>query len=331
MKLAIIGATGLVGRKMIEIVFERGIELSELYLGASDRSANKVISINGKAYRIDHVPDILSLKPDVALFSAGSNVSYEYAPQFADNGCFVIDNSSVWRLHDHIPLVVPEINSQYLSRDNKIIANPNCSTIQLVMVLYPLHQLYGLKRVTISTYQSVSGSGKKGIDQLISERKGLKAEPVYAYPIDFNCFPHGGKFLDNGYSTEEMKLLDESRKILDLPDLEVAATVVRIPVIGGHSESVSIEFDNEVNLEEVIYTLSNFPGIKLENDSQQNIYPMPLTVFNRDEVFVGRIRKDLSRSNILHLWIVADNVRKGAATNAVQILQKLIEQNIVNV
>jgi len=330
MKLAVIGATGLVGRKMLEVLHERNIRYDQLLLCASEKSVNRVISINGKAFRVEHVDDILKMKPEAALFSAGADVSWNIAPLFTELGCYVIDNSSAWRMHENVPLVVPEINASTLSHDKKIIANPNCSTIQMVMALYPLHLQYRLKRIIVSTYQSVSGSGKKGIDQLISERKGLKVDPVYAYPIDFNCFPHGGKFLENSFTTEEIKLVEESRKIMNLPELDVAATVVRIPVIGGHSESITAEFEKEINASEAREILKNFNGITVEDNPSENIYPMPLTAFNRDDVFVGRIRNDLTHSNILHLWVVSDNVRKGAATNAVQILEKLIEMNLIN-
>lgn len=331
MKLAIIGATGLVGRKMIEVIHQRDIPYTELFLGASSRSVNKIFTIGNHQVRILSVEEILKREPDVALFSAGAEASLQYAPQFAAQGCFVIDNSSAWRMHENIPLVVPEINGSKLNIHHLIIANPNCSTIQLVMAVYPLHQVFGLKRIIISTYQSVSGTGMKGINQLFGERKQLNVEKVYPYPIDLNCLPHGGKFYDNGYTTEEMKLVEESRKIMEIPYLEVSATVVRVPVAGGHSESVNLEFEKDVDIETVKSILNNSAGVIVQDDPASNIYPMPLTSFDRDEVFVGRIRKDLYRNNGLNMWIVADNVRKGAATNAVQILEYLIKHKIVHV
>lgn len=330
MKLAIIGATGLVGRKMIEVVHQRNIPYTELILSASERSVNKVFTVNNHQVRILSVEEVIKLKPDVALFSAGAEASLQYAPIFAGQGCFVIDNSSAWRMNENIPLVVPEVNGSVLNIHSLIIANPNCSTIQLVVAAYPLHLRYGLKRMIISTYQSVSGTGMKGINQLFGERRQVNVEKVYPYPIDMNCLPHGGKFYDNGYTTEEIKLVEESRKIMNLPELEVSATVVRVPVVGGHSESVNLEFEKDIDMAEVTEILKNSAGIVVQDDPASNIYPMPLTSFDRDEVFVGRLRKDLYRNNGLNMWIVADNVRKGAATNAVQILEYLISNHIVD-
>ncbi|MFC2114692.1 aspartate-semialdehyde dehydrogenase [Bacteroidota bacterium] len=329
MKLAIIGAAGLVGSKMIEVLLEHGIQYDSLLLAASDKSIGKKVHVGGKDISLLSVSDVLSKKPDAALFSAGASASQEWAKSFADAGCFVIDNSSAWRMEKHIPLVVPEINGHLLNGESKIISNPNCSTIQLVVTLAPLHKKYGLKRVVVSTYQSVSGSGLKGINQLMREREGDFSKNYYPHQIDMNVLPHGGDFLENGYTTEEMKLMDESRKILGIPDLNLTGTVVRVPVIGGHSESVNIELEDDFILEDVKSILTQTKGILVEDNPLVNHYPMPVNAYEKDEVFVGRIRRDLYQPKTLNLWIVSDNVRKGAATNAVQILALLISQKLV--
>lgn len=324
MNLAVVGATGMVGRTMLQVLKERNIGYTNLYLVASDKSKGTRIDFNGEQYQTITLSEALETYLDHALFSAGGSVSKEWAPQFASKGVTVIDNSSTWRMDENYPLVVPQINPETI-KGNKIIANPNCSTIQLVMVLAPLHKKYGLKRVVISTYQSVTGTGKAAVEQMEEERQqGASTNKVYPHPIDKNCLPHCDLFMENGYTKEEMKLVNEPRKILNLPQLALTATAVRVPVVGGHSESVNIEFENDFNLEEVASVLNNTPGVVVQDDSKNNLYPMPLTSHNKDEVFVGRIRRDESQKNTLNLWIVADNLRKGAATNAVEILEKLI-------
>jgi aspartate-semialdehyde dehydrogenase len=324
MNLAVVGATGMVGRTMLQVLKERNIGYTNLYLVASDKSKGTRIDFNGEQYQTITLSEALETDLDHALFSAGGSVSKEWAPQFASKGVTVIDNSSTWRMDENCPLVVPQINPETI-KGNKIIANPNCSTIQLVMVLAPLHKKYGLKRVVISTYQSVTGTGKAAVEQMEEERQqGASTNKVYPHPIDKNCLPHCDVFMENGYTKEEMKLVNEPRKILNLPQLALTATAVRVPVVGGHSESVNIEFENDFNLEEVASVLNNTPGVVVQDNSKNNLYPMPLTSHNKDEVFVGRIRRDESQKNTLNLWIVADNLRKGAATNAVEILEKLI-------
>ena len=329
MKIAIIGASGLVGRKMLQVLVEKQIKVDDLYLAASDQSAGKTMNFGGYDFPLNKVSEVLKQKPDVVLLSAGADVSKELSPLFAEYGAFVIDNSSAWRKDEKVPLVVPEINAHVIDGSQKIIANPNCSTIQLVVVLAPLHSKYKLRRVVVSTYQSVSGSGKKGIDQLINERRGIAGNAVYPYPIDHNILPQGGSFLDNAYSTEEMKLIEESRKIMGLPDLNITATVARVPVISCHSESVNAEFYNDFKIEDIQSLLKEQSGIAIMDDISQNIYPMPLLAYDKNEVFVGRLRKDLYNPNTLNLWIVADNIRKGAATNAIQIMELLISKNLI--
>lgn len=330
MKIAIIGATGLVGRTMIKVLeesrFFRNIELVPV---ASHNSVGNSVDFSGKKYTIVGIDEALKLRPHIALFSAGSRISLDYAKKFATEGTFVIDNSSAWRSDALVPLVVPEINGDCLSRKSKIIANPNCSTIQLVMVLHPLDNAYTAKRVIVSTYQSVTGSGMKGVYQLENERKNFKGEMYYPYPIDLNVIPQGGSFLENGYTTEEMKLVNETRKILNNNSLRITATVVRVPVFGGHSESVNIEFQKDFDLSIVSDLLKQMPGVVVEDDPEAMVYPMPLYAYERDEVCVGRIRRDESNPNSLNLWIVADNLRKGAATNAVQIAEYLITHEII--
>jgi len=321
MKTAVVGATGMVGQTMIKVLEERNFPVTEFIPVASERSVGKEIIFRGKAVKVVSLTDAVKAKPVFAIFSAGATTSKEWAPKFAENGTIVIDNSSAWRMYDHVPLVVPEINSHVIKKDDRIIANPNCSTIQMVMALAPLHRKYGIKRIVAATYQSVTGTGVKAVKQMENERQGIKGEMAYPYPIDMNCFPHGGSFQEDGYTTEEQKLLDETRKILEDKTIQVTATVVRIPVVGGHSEAVNIEFDNEYDIEEVKRLISEFPGVVIYDNPSENIYPMPLMAHNRDEVFVGRIRRDHSREKCLNLWIVSDNIRKGAATNAVQIAE----------
>ncbi len=329
MKIAVVGATGLVGRKMTEALAVFNIYPDELILAASERSVGKTMQAFGAEHKLLSIQDALNKKPDLALFSAGGDVSKTWAKQFAEMGCTVIDNSSAWRMNQAVPLVVPEVNAHLLNKTSKLIANPNCSTIQLVHVLYPLHRLYELKRVVVSTYQSVTGSGIKGITQLKEERAGKTSNLAYPHPIDLNCLPHGGDFLDNHYTTEEMKLINESRKIMNLPELKITSTVVRVPVYGGHSESVNISFQKKPNLKEIKESLSNTPGIIIQDNPSENLYPMPIYAKDKDETFVGRIRIDESEENSINLWIVADNLRKGAATNSVQIANYLIKNQLV--
>jgi aspartate-semialdehyde dehydrogenase len=321
MKTAVVGATGMVGRTMIKVLEERNFPVTELILAASDKSVGKEILFKGKAVKVVSVMDAVNAKPVFAIFSAGASASKEWAPVFAKNGTVVVDNSSTWRMDKNVPLVVPEINSNVIKKGDRIIANPNCSTIQMVMALAPLHKKYKIKRLVVATYQSVTGTGVRAVAQMENERKGIKGEMIYAHPIDMNCFPHGGSFQPDGYTTEEQKLLDETRKILGDQSIQVTATVVRIPVVGGHSEAVNIEFENEYDIKDVIKLISDFPGVVVYDNPSENKYPMPIIAHNRDEVFVGRIRRDLSKEKCLNLWIVSDNIRKGAATNAVQIAE----------
>lgn len=311
----------MVGRTMIKVLEERNFPISELIPAASEKSVGKEIMFKGKAVKIVSVQDAVDAKPEFAIFSAGASASRDWAPVFAKNGTVVIDNSSFWRMYPEVPLVVPEINSHVIKKGDRIIANPNCSTIQMVMALAPLHRKYKIKRLVVATYQSVTGTGVKAVAQMENERAGISGEMAYAHPIDKNCFPHGGSFQADGYTTEEQKLIDETRKILEDQTIQVTATVVRIPVVGGHSEAVNIEFEKDFDIADVRSLLSNFPGLVVYDNPSENIYPMPIQAFNRDEVFVGRIRRDLSREKCLNLWVVSDNIRKGAATNAVQIAE----------
>jgi aspartate-semialdehyde dehydrogenase len=330
MKIAIAGASGLVGRKMIEVIYECGMQVDQLILSASEKSVGSSIYYSGKEHLVVSMKEALQQKPEIILFSAGSTVSREWAPQFAQAGSFVIDNSSAWRMDEKVPLVVPEINANQITPETKIIANPNCSTIQMVLALKPLQHIYGIKRVVVSTYQSVTGSGIKGINQLESERQGEEpSQRAYPHPIDLNVIPHGGDFLANDYTTEEMKLVNETRKILDDPTMAITATVVRVPVRGGHSEAVNVEFFKDFDLEEAKKLIGMMPGIVVLDFPQANIYPHPRLVEGKNQVFVGRIRRDESLPNGLNMWIVADNLRKGAATNAVQIAQYLIKSNLL--
>lgn len=328
-KLAVVGATGLVGSEILEVLKERNFEYDELMLVASARSAGKQVEYNGQTYTVVGMEEAVAAKPDVAIFSAGGGTSQEWAPKFAEVGTIVIDNSSAWRMDPTKKLVVPEINGDTITMDDRIIANPNCSTIQMVLVLGPLHKKYGINRVVVSTYQSVTGSGKGAVDQMMAERNGETPNMVYPHKIDMNVLPHIDVFQPNGYTKEEMKMTNETVKILGDANVKVSATCVRIPTMGGHSEAVNIEFDNPYDLEEVKNIIANTPGVVLQDDVANNVYPMPLTAHKKDEVFVGRIRKDESRENALNLWIVADNLRKGAATNAVQIAQYISEHNLV--
>ncbi len=321
MKTAVVGATGMVGQTMIKVLQERNFPVSQLIPAASERSAGKEIMFRGQSVKVLSVKQAVEEKPVFAIFSAGATVSKEWARAFADNGTVVIDNSSAWRLEKDVPLIVPEINSHVLKKGDRLIANPNCSTIQMVMALAPLHRKYIIKRIVVATYQSVTGTGVKAVKQMENERLGIKGEMAYRYQIDMNCFPHGGTFQDDGYTTEEQKLVDETRKILEDQSIQVTATVVRIPVIGGHSEAVNIEFEKDFSTDDVRSLLMRFPGVVVCDNPAELEYPMPLTAHNRDEVFVGRIRRDLSREKCLNMWIVSDNIRKGAATNAIQIAE----------
>ena len=330
MKIAVVGATGLVGSKMLEVLNERKFPISELILVASEKSVGKFISFQNKSIIIQSMEQAIAAKPQIAIFSAGGNVSLEWAPKFAKAGITVIDNSSAWRMDTTKKLVVPEINANELTIEDKIIANPNCSTIQMVVVLNPLHKKYKIKRVVVSTYQSVTGTGAKAVDQLLNERKnGSSAQMAYKYSIDLNVIPQIDLFLENGYTKEEMKMVNETKKIMGDSSIELTATAVRIPVMGGHSESVNIEFEKEFELNEVFQILNNTKGIVVQDDPKNQLYPMPITSHNKDEVFVGRIRRDESLKNTLNLWIVADNLRKGAATNAIQIAEYLFENKLI--
>ncbi len=329
MVIALIGATGLVGRVMMKVLEERRFPVSSFIPCASARSAGRKLEFNGAEHTIVTVEEAIEARPDIALFSAGAATSRQYARSFAERGTFVIDNSSAWRNDPSVPLVVPEVNAHTLNANTKIIANPNCSTIQMVLPLAPIHKRYGIRRLVIATYQSVTGTGVKAVQQLENERAGIKGEMAYPHPIDLNCFPHGGDFLENGYTAEEMKLVNETRKILDSPEIQITATVVRIPVAGGHSEAVNIELDNDFHIDEIRQLLHKTPGVVVQDDPINNIYPMPKQAAGHDEVFVGRIRRDHSVNFGLDLWIVADNLRKGAATNAIQIAQHLLDNKLV--
>lgn len=329
MKVAVVGATGLVGTKMLQVLAERNFPVDELIPVASEKSVGKEVEFKGKKYKVHSMTDAIAAKPQLALFSAGGGTSLEWAPKFAEAGITVVDNSSAWRMDPTKPLVVPEVNAGVLTPADKIIANPNCSTIQMVVALNPLHKKYRIKRVVVSTYQSVTGTGKKAVDQLFNERKGEQGEMAYKYPIDLNVIPQIDVFLDNGYTKEEMKMVNETKKIMGDDSIRVTATTVRIPVIGGHSESVNIEFENDFDLEEVKRLLADTPGVVLQDNPGQQEYPMPLNAHERDEVFVGRLRRDETQPNTLNMWIVSDNLRKGAATNAVQIAEYLAQKGIL--
>ena len=331
MRITVVGATGLVGSKMLQVLDEQKIKIDELIVAASEKSVGKEIVFQGKTHRVVSVEDAIEACPDIAIFSAGASASRQYAPLFAAKGTYVIDNSSAWRMFPEIPLVVPEINADTITKDTHIIANPNCSTIQMVLALNPLHKAFDIKRLVIATYQSVSGSGLKGINQLDREENSQLPTPnsqlpnAYPHQIYRNILPHGGDFVENGYTTEEEKLVNETRKILRAPQIAVTATVCRVPVTGGHSEAVNVEFNKPFELDEVRRLLERQPGVVVQDDPANNLYPMAITSYDKDEVFVGRIRRDFSVANGLNLWVVSDNIRKGAATNAVQIAKHVIE------
>ena len=329
MKLAVVGATGLVGQEILKVIEGRNFPFDELLLVASSRSVGKEISCKGKSYTVIGMEEAVAAKADVAIFSAGGATALEWAPRFAEMGTIVVDNSSAWRMSPEHKLVVPEINARELSIDDRIIANPNCSTIQMVMALAPLHKKYQIKRVVVSTYQSVTGTGKDAVDQLMGERAGKQGAKVYPHPIDMNALPHIDVFLDNGYTKEEMKMVNETKKILSDDSIAVTATAVRLPVMGGHSEAVNVEFVRDFDLSEVRSLLENTPGVVVEDDVTNNVYPMPINAYQKDEVFVGRLRRDESQPNTLNMWVVADNLRKGAATNALQIVEYLAENHLV--
>lgn len=329
MKLAVVGATGMVGEVMLKVLESRNFQINEFIPVASEKSVGKQIEFKGKSYNIVSLKEAVALKPTIALFSAGGETSLEWAPKFEAVGTTVIDNSSAWRMDEGKKLIVPEINAKLLSKTDKIIANPNCSTIQMVMVLAPLHRKYKIKRLVISTYQSVSGTGVKAVKQLENEMNGVKGEMAYPYPIHRNALPHCDVFEENGYTKEEMKLVKETRKILNDSSIAITATAVRIPTSGGHSESVNIEFENAFNLSDVRAILNETQGVVIQDNTDTNTYPMPIFAHGKDEVFVGRIRRDESTTNGLNCWIVADNLRKGAATNTIQIAEYLVAHNLV--
>lgn len=329
MRVAVVGATGLVGQKILDVLEERNFPISDLYPVASERSVGKEVAFKGNKYKIIGMEDAINLKPQIAIFSAGGSTSLKWAPEFAKVGTTVVDNSSAWRMDKTKKLVVPEINATELTKEDKIIANPNCSTIQMVVALAPLHQKYKIERLVVSTYQSITGTGVKAVQQFEDERAGRNGERAYPYEIDKNCLPHCDVFTENGYTKEEMKLVNETRKILQDDNIRVTATAVRVPVVGGHSESINIEFANEFDVDEVKQLLSETEGVIVQDNLNNNEYPMPKYSHERDEVFVGRIRRDHSNPNSLNMWVVADNLRKGAATNAVQIAEHLAEHQLV--
>ena len=329
MRVAVVGATGLVGSKMREILEERNFPVTEFYAVASERSVGKEVDFKGKTYKVIGMEDAIALRPDIAIFSAGGSTSTEWAPKFAAVGTVVIDNSSAWRMDPTKKLVVPEVNAHVLTADDKIIANPNCSTIQMVVALAPLHKAYKIKRIVVSTYQSVTGTGKKAVDQLMNERNNIQGEMAYAYKIDMNAIPQIDVFLDNGYTKEEMKMVNETKKIMGDDSIRLTATTVRIPVMGGHSESVNVEFEKEFDLNELRSILEKSAGIVVVDDPKSLKYPMPMDAHEKDEVFVGRIRRDETQEKTVNMWIVSDNLRKGAATNAVQIAEYLVKSKII--
>jgi aspartate-semialdehyde dehydrogenase len=329
MRIAVVGATGLVGKKILEVLEERNFPITEIIPVASEKSIGKLIQFKKKEYRVTSMQDAINKKPSIALFSAGGSTSLEWAPKFAVAGITVIDNSSDWRMDPTKKLIVPEVNAHELTSNDKIIANPNCSTIQLVVVLKPLHDKYKIKRVVVSTYQSVTGTGVKAVNQLMNERKGIVGEMAYPYPIDLNAIPQIDVFVDNGYTKEEMKMTNETMKIMGDHSIKLTATCVRIPTIGGHSESVNIEFENECDIDEIKEMLSHTEGVVLQDQPQEKIYPMPITAHNKDLTYVGRIRRDETQEKTINCWIVSDNLRKGAATNAIQIAEYLVKNNLV--
>lgn len=329
MKIAIVGATGMVGKVMLKVLSERKFPVTTIIPVASEKSIGKEIEFNGNKYGVVSMQTAIDMKADIAIFSAGGDTSLECAPKFAAAGTTVIDNSSAWRMNPNNKLIVPEINANQLTKTDKIIANPNCSTIQMVMVMNPLHKKYKIKRTIVSTYQSISGSGIKAVQQLKNEKSGVDGQMAYPYPIDENCLPHCDVFEENGYTKEEMKLANEPKKILNDDSLKITATAVRVPVVGGHSEAINMEFENDFDLAEVRKMLHETDGITLQDNTDTNTYPMPIYAEGKDDVFVGRIRRDESQPNTLNMWVVSDNLRKGAATNAVQIAEYLVEHNLV--
>lgn len=329
MKVAVVGATGLVGTVILKVLAERNFPVTELIPVATEKSIGREINFKGKTFKIVSMSDAIAMKPDIALFSAGGGTSLEWAPKFSEAGVYVVDNSSAWRMDIDKKLIVPEINADVLTANDRIIANPNCSTIQMVMALAPLHKKYKIERIVVSTYQSVTGTGAKALQQLEDENSGKPAEMVYNYPVHRNVIPHCDVFTDNGYTKEEMKMVNETRKILRDDSIKITATAVRVPVKGGHSESVNVEFKDEFDLKDVKTILGNTPGLVLYDDPENNVYPMPLYAEGKNDVFVGRVRRDESQPRTLNLWIVADNLRKGAATNAVQIAECLIKMNVI--
>jgi aspartate-semialdehyde dehydrogenase len=329
MKVAVVGATGLVGRTMMKILEERAFPVDELIPVASQKSVGKEVEFRGHKHKVVSMMDAIAAKPHIALFSAGGSTSLEWAPKFAEVGTVVIDNSSAWRMDKTKKLVVPEVNAHVLTKDDKIIANPNCSTIQMVVALNPLHKKYKVKRIVVSTYQAVTGTGQKGVAQLMNERNNIKGDQAYPHRIDMNILPHIDVFLENGYSKEEMKMVNETKKIMGDDSIRVTATTVRVPVLGGHSEAVNVEFEKDFNLDEVKALFSSAEGIVLVDDLSKNQYPMPMHSEGKDEVFVGRLRRDESQPNTLNMWVVADNLRKGAATNAIQIAEYLLKQGLI--
>lgn len=330
MKIVLVGATGLVGQEVLKVMEERSFPFEQLYLVASSANVGKEMEFKGKRYVIIGIEEACNLAADIAIFSAGASTSLEWAPKFAEKGTIVIDNSSAWRMDPTKKLVVPEVNGHVLKIDDRIIANPNCSTIQMVMALAPLHVKYKLKRIVVSTYQSVTGTGKDAVAQMMNERKGVEGKKVYPHPIDMNALPHIDVFQDNGYTKEEMKMVNETRKIIGDNTIGITATTVRIPAIGGHSEAVNVEFYKDFDLDEVRSILENTPGVIVMDDVKNNVYPMPINVHGKDETFVGRLRRDESQPNTLNMWVVADNLRKGAATNAVQIAEFMMEKSLVS-
>ncbi len=329
MKVAVVGATGLVGGVIMEVLEERNFPLTTLYAVASEKSVGKEVIFKGEKHKVIGMQTAVNNKPDIAIFSAGGGTSTEWAPIFAEAGSVVIDNSSAWRMDPTKRLIVPEINATAIGPDDKIIANPNCSTIQMVLPLAPLHKAYKIKRVVVSTYQSVTGTGVKAVRQMQDERAGVEGEKAYPHPIDRNCLPHCDVFLDNAYTKEEMKMVHETRKILEDDSIMITATTVRVPVVGGHSESVNLEFEKGYEIDDIVKLLSETPGVVVQDDVANNVYPMPRYAEGKDEVFVGRIRRDESRENCLNIWIVSDNLRKGAATNAIQIAEYMVENKLV--
>jgi aspartate-semialdehyde dehydrogenase len=329
MKVAVVGATGMVGNVMLRVLSERNFPMDELLLVASERSVGKKMGFNGQTLTVIGLLEAVGAQPDIAIFSAGGGTSLKWAPRFAAVGTTVVDNSSAWRMHPDHKLIVPEINADELTADDKIIANPNCSTIQMVMALAPLHRRYGMRRIVVSTYQSVSGTGVKAVEQLENEINGIEGEMAYPHPINRNALPHCDNFLENGYTKEEMKLVNEPKKILNDHSFSVTATAVRIPTSGGHSEAINVQFENDFDLNEVRAILNASPGVVVQDEPSTNTYPMPVHAHDKDEVFVGRIRRDESQPNTLNLWVVSDNLRKGAATNAVQIAEHLVANNLV--